>query len=77
MRLIPKDDDLVLTAVSNWADEVNFATSVGRLCDLNRVSERYEYNAKKVNKFVLQDLLLTEKWTVDEDYVMHPTNRKG
>ena len=77
MRLIPKDDNLVLNAVSKWADEVNFATSVGRLCDLNRVSERYEYNAKKVNKFVLENLLLKEKWTVDEDYVMRPTNRKG
>ena len=76
LRLIPCDDEVVSTFVSQWDDELDFS-AVGRVCDLNRKSVRYEYNAKNVVHSALQDLFRNTEWTGDEDYIIRPSNKKG
>jgi hypothetical protein len=73
LAVVPVDDVEVIAAVNAWPDEVHFAQTVGRLCDLTKVSKKYVYNTKKINKGELSGILTDKPYRKDFDAIIRPT----
>ena len=78
LPIVPPDDAEVLRVVNNWAKEVVFHLTVGRMCDLTSVSTKYMYNSQKLSAGALDDFFNKNhiKQT-DQDVIIRPIDPKG
>jgi hypothetical protein len=77
LAIVPPDDNEVLSAVHAWPAEVDFEGTVGRLCDLSAISNKYHYNARRVKHAVLSTMFADEMWDKDVDIIMRPIDAHG
>jgi hypothetical protein len=77
LAIVPPDDNEVLAAVHAWPAEVDFEGTVGRLCDLSAISNKYHYNARRVKHAVLSTMFADEMWDKDVDIIMRPIDAHG
>ena len=77
LAIVPADDAAVLNVVQGWDDEQDFDVAVGRLCDLTKVSSKYQYNAIRIKKGVVRNMLKDYEWRPNDDVIIRPADRKG
>ena len=77
LPLIPKDDALVRAAVMSWDDEVQFGRTVGRMCDMSKLSFAYDYNSVKLSVPAMVTLLTEAPCGNDADVVFRPRDSDG
>ena len=78
LPIVPPDDAEVLKIVKEWANEVVFHLTVGRMCDLSKQSLGYVYNAKKMSTGAMAEFLNADSMRQrDADVVIRPIDPKG
>ena len=73
LAVVPVDDLEVIPCVNAWPDEVDFAKTIGRMCDLTKVSSKYMYNSKKTSPSDLKNILTDKPYKQDFDAFIRPT----
>ena len=73
LAIVPVDDIEVIAYVNAWPDEVDFKNTIGRMCDLTKVSARYSYNAQKMSRKDLKNILTDKPYRKDFDAIIRPT----
>ena len=73
LAIVPVDDVEVIAYVNTWPDEVHFAKTIGRMCDLTKVSAKYKYNSKKMSRLELGNILTDKPYRKDFDAIIRPT----
>ena len=73
LAIVPVDDIDVIAYVNAWPDEVDFTKTIGRMCDLTKVSAKYSYNSPKMSTSDLKNILTDKPYRKDFDAIIRPT----